>query len=145
MKLLLLPVLAVIRTWTRFYTSHMPAGVKERRRAEIESDIWESQRAAESPEPISLLLRLLSGIPEDLAWRIENAPAGTRLRDAAAVTGAIVALLAALSVLPLLTADKLPTPRPIPVKMFIPPSPPPPPPPPPPCHPPAFTGGCQGA
>ena len=54
--------LALVRLWTTLYTSGMPRGLRETRRAEIESDLWESQhdRRPESDAGVAaqMLLRL---------------------------------------------------------------------------------------
>jgi uncharacterized protein (TIGR03435 family) len=73
----------------------MPAQPRETRRAEIESDLWESQRHAsrdhgrESARHI--LLRLVMGIPDDLAWRVEQEAAAGRLAQENIVLWARVA------------------------------------------------------
>jgi len=75
MSIALRAVIAGIRMWTRLYTSGLPPTVRSRRRAEIDSDLWE-WRADQTSAPrdagsLHLLLRLLRGMPDDVAWRIE--------------------------------------------------------------------------
>lgn len=88
-----------VRAWTRLYTSRMPPALRETRRAEIESDLWECQRDAARDRVIGaafhILLRLLIGMPDDLGWRVEqSALAGTFTQGgiamAARVAGAAV-------------------------------------------------------
>jgi uncharacterized protein (TIGR03435 family) len=54
----------------------MPPPLRALRRAEIDSDLWESQRHAgrgSSRDAFHILLRLLLGVPDDLGWRLEQA------------------------------------------------------------------------
>jgi citrate lyase beta subunit len=66
---------ALVRTWTWLYTSGLPEQIRERRRLEIESDVWESQRetldAADIRVAAHVLWRLLFGMADDLHWRSE--------------------------------------------------------------------------
>jgi hypothetical protein len=58
------------RWWTRLYTLCMPPEQRERRRAEVESDIWESLR-----DPVGsrqILPRLLLGVADDVSWSITH-------------------------------------------------------------------------
>ena len=68
--------IAVVRAWTSLYTWRMSATLREERRAEIESDVWEFQhdrRISGSLEVAAqMLLRLLLGMPDDLGWRLEH-------------------------------------------------------------------------
>jgi len=65
-----------VRTWTWLYTWRMPQPSRERRRAEIESDLWEFQhdRSARRGRwsAFHVLVRLLFGVPADLLWRAEH-------------------------------------------------------------------------
>ena len=61
-------VLEVVRTWTRLYTWGMRPVLRDSRRAEIESDLWEFQRdpaamGGSSPTIHILRLRVLAAIP----------------------------------------------------------------------------------
>jgi uncharacterized protein (TIGR03435 family) len=60
---------ACVRGWTRIYTWGMPSAMRDRRRNEIESDLWESQSHVSASH---ILLRLVRGIPDDLGWRAEQ-------------------------------------------------------------------------
>ena len=106
--------IAVVRAWTRLYTWRLPAAVREARRAEIESDLWEFQRDSDNHRhfnpAVHTLIRLLLGVPDDLHWRAAHASFRVRtLRIAAALT-ATVLFLAALWVLDLMRTRKLPLP-----------------------------------
>jgi uncharacterized protein (TIGR03435 family) len=94
--LLTLSAASLVRNWTRLYTSRLPASVRERRRAEVESDLWESQQNENARTPASALhvvVRLLIGIPDDLGWWIEQALiAGVLRRQTLVVTGRFVGL-----------------------------------------------------
>src|SRR5437773_460071 len=67
--------LAVVRFWTTLYTGGMPHALRETRRAEIESDLWESQHDRRPESDLSVatqvVLRLVRGVPDDLLWRLE--------------------------------------------------------------------------
>src|SRR6266498_1521369 len=65
---------AAVRAWTRMYTWRLPNGVRERRLAEIESDLWESQHdeAAGSDLALNLIVRVVLGIVDDMRWRAEQ-------------------------------------------------------------------------
>jgi hypothetical protein len=70
--------LGLVRGWTRLYTSRMAPALRDARRAEIESDLWEfhedARRRGATPTGIAvhMLLRLLLGIRHDLLWRAEH-------------------------------------------------------------------------
>jgi hypothetical protein len=97
-------VVALIRGWTRCYTWRVPDASAVERRAEIESDLWESlhDRVAESTWRIScaLLSRLVAGLADDVAWRLEMLDGETafRTRRAVAMTVSIVLVAATLAV-----------------------------------------------
>jgi hypothetical protein len=55
----------LVRAWTRLYTVGMPREPRDQRRAEIESDLWESEQQ-------DAIVRLIRGMPADLGWRIEH-------------------------------------------------------------------------
>jgi hypothetical protein len=77
---------SVARSWVRLYTRGIPSDLRDARRAEIESDIWEHRQA----EPaVSLLLRVILGVPADLVWRVEHRQGGL-LRRALRRMGCIV-------------------------------------------------------
>ena len=80
---------ALARSWVRLYTYGTDPETAERRRAEFESDLWESLHEAGRPaEPtlrsIEILDRLLRGVPADLVWRFEALRAPARSSEAVA-------------------------------------------------------------
>jgi hypothetical protein len=146
MNPLLFCAIGLVRGWTRFYTLHMDPDARDRRRDEIESDLWEfhedMRRRGASPGSLAvhMLARLVLGIPHDLLWRIEyeGDPAMTRRSTwmtAAAVVGTVcvAALWAFFAVTSLGALPPLPDSVDIErvyLRPMRPPLPPPPPPPP---------------
>lgn len=65
------------RSWVVLYTRGMPAELREARRREIDSDLWEQQwLAARRGDPvfgtaIEVLARMLLGVISDITWRVE--------------------------------------------------------------------------
>lgn len=138
---------AAVRLWTRLYTWRTPPQARARRFEEIESDLWESACDDDADRrrlPADVVLRLVLGIPDDLAWRIDQSNGSgqsRRFRLALTLAGAAavaiwIGVVSAQSALPALP-DAPP---------FSPwaRSEPPPPPPPPPCAPPGLERGPQG-
>ena len=124
-----------VRAWTHVYTCGLAPDVKDARRAEIDSDLWESchdrDRAGRSDFAFQILARLLLGIPDDVMWRAAFGMPRRFMRVAGlAATAAIV--IVAVWVFDVLQAEELPQPPAL-VRMikFLPPPPPPPPPSPP--------------
>jgi CDP-diglyceride synthetase len=76
---------AAVRIWTRSYTARLEPGVREARRAEIDSDLWEhahaAREAAADPRSVAgqILARCLLGIAADLTWRSQMAAGPGRL------------------------------------------------------------------
>ena len=128
---------AVVRAWTRLYTWRLRADVRETRRAEIESDLWEFQQDHDGCRGVTsamhVFVRLMMGILDDLGWRAEHAAIGySQLRRTLAVSATTAALvLAALWALTSSQPVELPPARsPLRFISLAPPFPPPPPPPP---------------
>jgi hypothetical protein len=132
---------AVVRLWSRVYTIGLPAERRERRRAEIESDIWQHchdsrESAADS---FAIVGRLLRGLRDDLGWRLTAIGPDSRAARLAIATTLGIAIV--VSSVWLLMMRDLGVPRPP-----APPDlitrrvnyPPPPPPLPPPCNPPGI-------
>jgi hypothetical protein len=77
--------LALVRGWTCLYTAAMAPALRDARRAEIESDLWEfhedARRRGYPPSAIGahMLLRLVLGMPADLFWRAEDAHVPSRI------------------------------------------------------------------
>jgi len=75
------------RSWVALYTLRLPLQVREGRRSEIDSDLWEQQwLAARRGDPafgtaIEVLARMLLGIISDITWRAQaGAPARAERR-----------------------------------------------------------------
>jgi hypothetical protein len=76
--------IGLTRWWVRLYTRGLPPEMRDARRAEIESDLWEQGEDATTngsqPDETALQVfgRLLLGIQADLSWRLEQRGAGRR-------------------------------------------------------------------
>jgi hypothetical protein len=123
---------ALVRVWTRAYTWHLPADVRAQRRAEIESDLWESQRAdtLDACLPAHIVARLVFGVPDDLRWRREHSAHDRTLPLAFAGVTIGAAIVAAVWIGHVGRPLQLPTPliAPTVAPRHLPPPPPPPPP-----------------
>ena len=70
--------IGIVRTWVRLYTTGLPASLRDSRRDEIDSDLWEQAHEAEvGPNDgrslaTHLLLRMLLGFPDDLSRFSQN-------------------------------------------------------------------------
>jgi hypothetical protein len=88
----------IVRAWTCIYTAPLPLPIRDARRAEIESDLWEfADDAARSGVPahaaaVHIVARLLLGIPDDLTWSMEHGEIGVQFGPRSA--GALAALVA---------------------------------------------------
>ena len=133
---------AAVRAWTRAYTWHMPPAVREARRAEIESDLWECQTdAAAGPAlAIQIIRRLVLGLFDDLRWRIEDVSTDSHVaRRTLAFSVASAAVLTCVWVgLIVIPGTPPQAPAAPEVRWRRAHYPPPPPPPPPPCNPPGI-------
>jgi len=71
-------VVGMTRSWVAVYTSGLPRELRNGRRAEIDSDLWEQQRTARLQDQppgetaLQLLARLVLGVPSDVTWRLET-------------------------------------------------------------------------
>jgi hypothetical protein len=69
------PAGSICRIWVRLYTRRLPEAEAQRRRAEIESDLFEHALEAQSAHVgnyrlnAEVLARVLVGAPADLSWR----------------------------------------------------------------------------
>jgi hypothetical protein len=118
----------LVRVWTYLYTFALPSEIRDRRRAEIESDLWESEHDPDVPHH-AFVLRLLRGLPADLLWRLEVTSGRHHARAAVgAVAGAGVLAVALWA---FVRQPVLPVPprRPVRISLGLMPPPPPPPPP----------------
>jgi hypothetical protein len=143
MSPILFTAIALVRGWTRLYTSRMEPTFRDRRRAEIESDLWEfhegARRSGHSPAGIAvhMFARLIVGVPHDLLWRIECEEEGVMMQrrtawmTAAAIGGAacVAALWVFFAVTSLVALPPLPDSIHI-ERIYLQPMYPPPPPPP---------------
>jgi hypothetical protein len=138
--------IAVVRLWTRLYTWRTPPQARDRRLEEIESDLWESGRDDDADRrrlPADVVLRLVLGIPDDLAWRIDqsnDSGRSRRFRLALTLAGA-----AAVAVWIVVASGRSALPSIPDAPRFSPwaRADPPPPPPPPPCAPSGLQPGPQ--
>jgi hypothetical protein len=98
-RFLLSLAVTAVRRWTRLYTWGLLPSDADARRAEIASDLWESQRERDAGRGVALALqiwaRLLAGMPDDVSWRVEHISLADHmlLRRGAAI-GVAVALVA---------------------------------------------------
>jgi uncharacterized protein (TIGR03435 family) len=95
---------SLVRAWTWLYTSRLPPLVRDRRRAEIESDLWEFERdcvrASAAAAPFHVLFRLARGIPDDLGWCVEQAvSAGVLRHQTLVMTGRLAGVTMVLGTL----------------------------------------------
>jgi hypothetical protein len=130
-----------VRLWTRIYTRGLPRELGQRRRAEIESDLFEqiAEAGADRRTGLRILWRLLAGIHQDLIWRGESVGAMNRMQ-ASRLAAIVMTLMGVLAVWTWLGAGVQP-PEPPKAPRYrsrvdLRPMPPPPPPPPPLCTPP---------
>ena len=65
---------SAVRGWTRLYTCGLPPDLRDRRRDEVESDLWESVQDGHSDRALAWHLwgRLIGGLVDDLGWRSEQ-------------------------------------------------------------------------
>ncbi len=78
---------SLTRAWTALYTRGLASDLRSRRREEIDCDLWEHQRLADyertpaAGTAVEMVLRLLLGVPADLAWRLEAGSSARSGRD----------------------------------------------------------------
>jgi hypothetical protein len=128
---------ALVRAWTAFYTWGMAPEVRQARRAEIDSDLWDCQQGEPSGArlPLQIIARLVLGIPDDLGWRRDHRRAPGRAAQMAWALAVAMTVLVILTLVWIGRAQPLPVPVPLVragERQALPP-----PPPPPPCTPPA--------
>jgi hypothetical protein len=139
----LLPLAAVglVRLWTRVYSWGLPEGIRNARRAELESDLWECQQgsARTAGLPLEIIARLILGLPDDLGWRFEQDRARFQsTRTVAVIAGATTIVIVVWIGLAATPAELPPAPPAPSLQLRRVEMPPPPPPPPPPCNPPGI-------
>jgi hypothetical protein len=134
--------LEIVRTWTRVYTWRLPHAERDRRRAEVDSDLWESVRDAPTARLLALqiITRLALGIADDVGWRTDQTEIATAGRQAIAVSvlAALLLMCTWVSMGRRMEPPRPPTPPDAPWRHVLRKAPPPPPPPPPPCNPPGI-------
>ena len=91
------------RLWVHLYTTGLPAGIRQGRRAEIDSDLWEQVECGDAATVSTaghVFLRMLLGMPSDIAWHLAELGGNTMNRSFAsrAVLGGVT-ILGGLSVL----------------------------------------------
>jgi TonB family protein len=123
-----------VRLWTTVYTAGLPAVRRDVRLEEIESDLWEAQRDSHGDparsSALHVFVRLLSGIPDDLGWRLEQVNVMTRTTRMTALVvmaGGMLAIWVGIASWMARPAS-LPAPslRPLRARAAYPPPPPPP-------------------
>jgi hypothetical protein len=115
----------LVRIWTHLYTFALPSEIRDRRRAEIESDVWESEHDPDVP-PHAVVLRVLRGMPADVLWRLDVAPSQQHARTVIALAGAGVLALALRAFVRQPVPRPAPPRRPLPIDLRLMPPPPPP-------------------
>lgn len=86
-----------VRAWTRLYTWRLPPLLRDRRRAEVDSDLWESAHdptATNAGDCLATIWRLLVGMPDDLRWRADMSPVTARAMAVGAAT--VVVMMSAM-------------------------------------------------
>jgi uncharacterized protein (TIGR03435 family) len=101
---------ACVIVWTWLYTHGLSHEDRTRRRREIESDLWEYEADHREKPPavyaVHLLLRLVLGIPDDIAWRVKQASQSSALTDRSVVlAGRLVGAAVFLCALWIIDAD----------------------------------------
>jgi hypothetical protein len=65
-------VVTLTHWWVQAYTNYAPPDLARARRSEVESDVWEMQNDAELAGSFQFarmaIWRLMTGVPDDLAW-----------------------------------------------------------------------------
>lgn len=128
---------AAVRAWTRLYTWRLPPALRDARREEVESDLWESEHdPGGAQSAFQLLARLLSGAADDLGWRFEQENTMARyLNLRLAIVVALTCLVLIWIVIATTFSPRASQPHVLPPKLHAGlsgpyPAPPPPPPPP---------------
>jgi hypothetical protein len=122
----------LVLAWTRFYTWGAPPTVRDARRDEIASDLWEFLHDADAVARLSpasqLILRLIRGVPDDLVWRAEHAIRANRQLASRFLAATLVIAMSATAawLFDTMRARLLPLPPPIRVRTAAPPPLPPP-------------------
>lgn len=90
---------ALVRGWTAIYTWRIATPAATDRRAELESDVWELVNDADGGRGLTLpgqvLLRLVTGMADDLRWRLDEASEVERATVRRTVAFAVAAVVIA--------------------------------------------------
>ncbi len=134
---------ALVRGWTRVYTCTVNPAVRQRRRAEIDADLWSAaQDDTRERSAVTLLLRAGGGLLDDIAWVFEQPQHLPSIGSAWVAIGTL-AIAAWLIATTWIRVEAMPQPQVAPAFVNAPfatrPGPPPPPPPPP-CLPAGMAG-----
>ena len=81
--------IALTRWWTRVYTLGLPLDLRAARRAEIESDLWDSLHDPEVTRP-QILPRLAGGLLDDVCWRANHLADESRMMGLTVATGSLL-------------------------------------------------------
>ena len=129
-------VMACVRCWTRMYTWRLPPAVRDARREEIESDLWESSHdpgITQAELVAQTVARLTLGIADDLAWRFAQPTVIGHVTLRSVTAAAVLCILLLFATLSRFTTEVPHLPKPPIVSLQVHrtvPDPPPPPPPP---------------
>ena len=118
MNIRLQVLIACVRLWTRLYTSGLPSAVRGRRRAEIDSDLWEwcaDQASGSRAGAMQLLLRLVLGMPDDVAWRVEFSLLGSAPHRGLTLIGQILGAVFVLCAIGVIHVDAIRKQSPVPL------------------------------
>jgi hypothetical protein len=129
---------SLVRLWTRLYTRGLPPALRDRRREEIASDLWELEhdpdRKADASSALRVLARMVAGLPDDVGWRMEQHTV-RKIAIRSTIALAVIALVLVIAGQQALRPPALPDISPAPPPDILtlvrrtPPLPPPPPPP----------------
>ncbi len=134
---------ALVRGWTWLYTCTVDPAVRQRRRAEIDADLWSAAHDdTREPSAVMLLLRAGGGLFDDVAWVFEQPQHLASIANAWVAIGTL-AIAAWLLATTWIRIGAMPQPLVAPAfasSPFAERRGPPPPPPPPPCLPAGMAG-----
>ncbi len=80
----------LVSSWSRLYTVGLPDGVRSGRRDEIASDLYEQSVDNARCPSLEVLLPLIRGIPDDLAWRTSKLAVGWWLAEFAVLVAGMM-------------------------------------------------------
>jgi len=81
---------AVVRAWTWAYTALVSSELRDRRRLEVDADLWEAAHDEHGDRSaVLLLLRASGGIVDDVRWTLEQPQQAAVLATAFVAMGVI--------------------------------------------------------